>query len=49
MLWNWELVDWPQFIYDPTPIAQLDRQFLLNSKNTCSIKLRNLVIEMAEL
>ncbi len=30
MPWNWELVDWPQFIYDPTPIAKLDRQFLLS-------------------
>jgi Fic family protein len=29
MLWNWELPDWPQFKYDPEPISQQERQFLL--------------------
>jgi Fic family protein len=29
MPWNWELPNWPKFTYDPTPIIQLERQFLL--------------------
>ena len=29
MPWNWELPDWPNFIFDPDPIIALERQFLL--------------------
>ena len=29
MLWNWELPDWPKFIYDPDRISQSERHFLL--------------------
>lgn len=29
MAWNWELPDWPKFIYDPDRISQKERQFLL--------------------
>lgn len=29
MLWNWQLPEWPQFIYDPAQISQKERQFLL--------------------
>lgn len=29
MLWNWELKDWPHFTYNPSSIAQKERQFLL--------------------
>lgn len=29
MPWNWQLPDWPQFIYDRDQIAQKERQFLL--------------------
>ncbi len=31
MRWNWELADWPQFKYDPEPILQKERQFLLGA------------------
>jgi len=31
MPWNWELPDWPKFIYDPDRIANLERQFLLGT------------------
>ncbi len=31
MPWNWQLPDWPQFLYDPKPIAQLEKQFLLGA------------------
>lgn len=31
MLWNWQLPEWPRFIYDPKRIAQQDRQFLLRT------------------
>ena len=31
MPWNWELPDWPKFIYDPDRIAHLERQFLLGT------------------
>lgn len=33
MRWNWQLPDWPKFTYDPAPIVQKDRQFLLGSGN----------------
>ncbi len=29
MLWNWELLGWPKFTYDPGRIAGLEQQFLL--------------------
>ena len=31
MRWNWTQPDWPNFRYDPAPIDQLERQFLLSS------------------
>lgn len=34
MVWNWQLPEWPKFIYDPSLIAQKERQFLLNSGQT---------------
>lgn len=30
MPWNWELTDWPNFTYDMTKIASLDKKFLQN-------------------
>lgn len=36
MLWNWELPDWPKFIYDSNQISQQERQFLLGSGNACA-------------
>ena len=29
MPWNWELAGWPQFSYDPSPISELEKKFLL--------------------
>lgn len=29
MTWNWQLPSWPQFIYDPEKVAQLEKKFLL--------------------
>jgi Fic family protein len=29
MLWNWELPEWPKFIFDPDSLADLEKQFLL--------------------
>ncbi|MBX9744535.1 MAG: DUF4172 domain-containing protein [Chlamydiales bacterium] len=31
MAWSWELPDWPKFSYDPAQIADLEKQFLLNT------------------
>jgi Fic family protein len=31
MSWNWKQPDWPEFTYDPTALAELERQFLLRS------------------
>lgn len=30
MPWNWQLPDWPHFRCDPSSIAHLERQFLLD-------------------
>jgi len=29
MLWNWQLPDWPKFIYDANRISQQEKQFLI--------------------
>src|ERR1700712_1801592 len=31
MAWNWERPDWPDFAYESTALAPLERQFLLQS------------------
>jgi Fic family protein len=31
MPWNWELPNWPQFTYNPHPISQMEKKFLLGS------------------
>lgn len=34
MLWNWQLLDWPKFQYDPIRISPLEKQFLLGAGST---------------
>lgn len=53
MPWNWELPDWPRFIYDPAPILQKDRQLLFNAgsgfaflKNADPEKYNQFVVEI---
>ncbi len=36
MPWNWELPEWPKFIYNLERITQKERQFLLNLLNKCT-------------
>ncbi len=36
MVWNWELPDWPKFIYDSEPIYQKEKQFLLGVGKACA-------------
>src|SRR5712692_5612070 len=31
MTWNWEQPDWPQFTYDATAMAPLEKRFLVHS------------------
>lgn len=31
MAWNWTLDNWPEFAFDPAPLAPLERQFLVAS------------------
>ena len=34
MTWNWELPNWPKFIYDAARILDQERQFLLSAGKT---------------
>lgn len=36
MPWNWQLPDWPKFRCNPSPVAHLERQFLLNVGRSCA-------------
>ncbi len=31
MLWNWQLLDWPNFVWDKTRLTEAEQQFLLRS------------------
>jgi len=37
MPWNWELPNWPHFIYDSKHIIQKERQFLLNAGHSSAL------------
>ena len=37
MPWNWELPEWPHFHYEPAPIVEQERAFLLNLGGTAAL------------
>lgn len=37
MKWNWQLSNWPKFIYDPKSILELEKKFLLASGGSLAI------------
>lgn len=47
MAWNWELDNWPHFIFDPLSVLELEKQFLLKV-GECAAYLRSIDLEDKE-